>query len=102
MSAELAHLPNQEITNLNMQFLVTAQKQLIQNPIAAKHQLGIDDATAEFLEAMSTADILKLAQSGISTIQFRFPQSSIKHLTNYISGDNLAITQALLASGAGQ
>lgn len=100
LSPEIAAVPNQELINLNMQFLMTAQKQLIQNPISAKHQLGMDEETASFLKSMTSADILKLAESGISTIQFRFTQNSIKHLSNFISGDNLAITQALLGQGA--
>lgn len=95
---EVGTVQNQELTNLNYQFLIVAQKQIHINPITAKHQLGMDDKTAEFLGSMSATDMQKLAESGISAVSFRFDKSNIHFVENYISGDDLAITQAVLGA----
>lgn len=99
---EVVSISNRELTKLNYQFLMVAQKQLLQDPISAKYKLGMDDSTADFLSSISVTDIQKLAESGVCAVQFRFDKSSITHLTNYISGDDLAITQAVLGRGARQ
>ncbi len=96
--SEGVSVQNQELTKLNYQFLMVAQKQIQKNPITAKHQLGMDEATATFLSSMSITDMQKLAESGISAVSFRFDKSNIHHLANYISGDDLAITQAVLGA----
>ena len=89
-----------EITNLNYQYLMLAQKKLQENLITARHNLGLDEDSANFLSTMSIEQLQRLASSGISAIQFRFNKNSIPHLTNYVSGDDLAITQAVLSRGA--
>jgi len=94
------NVSNLELEKLNSHFLMLAQKHLSSNPITAKHKLGVDDATAEFLTSMSPLDIQRLAESGICTVQFRFDSASLNHLSNYIAGDDLAITQAVLGQGA--
>lgn len=88
----------QELTTLNYQYLLMAQKKLLQNPIVAKHKLGIDDQTADFLGSMSASEIQKLAESGVCTVKFRFDKASIEHLSNFVSGDDMAITQAVLGN----
>jgi hypothetical protein len=77
-----------------------AQKHLVANPITAKFKLGIDEPTATFLSSMSPLDIQRLSESGVCAIQFRFDESSLPHLNKYISGDDLALTQAVLGQGA--
>lgn len=96
--SEVFSASNQELTKLNYQFLMVAQKQLLQDPISAKHKLGMDDSIADFLGSISVTDMQKLAESGVCAVQFRFDKSSIPHLSNYISGDDLAITQAVLGA----
>lgn len=96
--SEVLNASNQELTNLNSHFLMVAQKQLLQDPISAKHKLGMDDSVANFIDKLSVTDMQKLAESGVCTVQFRFNKASIPHLANYISGDNLAITQAVLGA----
>lgn len=91
---------NAELIKLNQHFLMFAQKHLSANPMSAKYKLGVDDKTAAFLSSMSPLDIQRLSESGVSAIQFRFNEASIAHLNNYISGDDLALTQAVLGQGA--
>lgn len=95
----IANQAASEIVKLNSHFLMVAQKQLSADPITAKHKLGLNDSTADFISQLSPLDIHKLAESGISAIQFRFDEGSLSHLKNYIDGDDLAITQAVLGQG---
>lgn len=95
----IANQANSDLVKLNSHFLMVAQKQLTTDPISAKHKLGLDDSTAEFISQLSPLDIHKLAESGISAITFRFEEESLSHLANYIAGDDLAITQAVLGQG---
>jgi|APLak6261701877_1056259.scaffolds.fasta_scaffold00004_25 hypothetical protein len=88
-----------DLEKLNSHFLMVAQKQLSIDPITAKHNLGLDDATADFIRQLSPLDVHTLAESGVSAIKFRFDEASISHLKNYIAGDNFAITQAVLGLG---
>lgn len=92
----IANQTSSDLSKLNSHFLMVAQKQLSSDPITAKHKLGLDDTTADFISNLSPLDIHKLSESGISAITFRFEESSLSHLANYIAGDDMAITQAVL------
>jgi|GEM_PF-4756378 hypothetical protein len=97
MSA-IANSTNAELIKLNSHFLMAAQRQLSINPITAKHKLGMDEETANFVSSMSPLDIQRMAESGICVIKFKFEVESLPYLTNYINGDDLAITQAVLGA----
>lgn len=87
-----------DLAKLNFQFLLTAQKRLRTDRISAKLSLGIDDESASFIENISPEEMQRLAESGVSTIQFRFNKDSLTHLSNYVTGDDLAIVQAVMGS----
>ena len=87
---------NAEMMKLNNHFLILAQQQLTTDPLLARHKLGLTEAASSFISNLSPIDIMKLSDSGISAVTFRFAEGSLAHLTNYLSGDDLAITQAVL------
>lgn len=89
---------NAELIKLNSHFLMAAQKELSVNPISAKHKFGMDDQVASFVTSMSPLDIQRMAESGVCVIKFKFEAESLPYLTNYIGGDDLAITQAVLGA----
>lgn len=69
-----------DLKDMNLNFLMLAQKMLVENRITAKAQLGISDQVADYLEQMGMADMLRLASSSQSLCTLRFGDEKIWQL----------------------
>lgn len=73
-----------EITDLNLTYMLLAQKLLRADRPAAMLRLGISAEMADLLAGMSLADVIKLATSNFVLCAFRLDESSI--LRNVMQG----------------
>ncbi|HEX4916582.1 MAG TPA: flagellar transcriptional regulator FlhD [Limnobacter sp.] len=66
-----------DLRDLNLNFLLLAQKMLLDNRLTAKSQLGLSDAVADRLLAMGTTELLQLANSSMSLCTLRFDDAQL-------------------------
>lgn len=61
-----------EISELNLTYLMLAQRMLAKDRDTALFRLGISEELAEVLQTMSPAQIVKLASTNVLLCRFRF------------------------------
>jgi flagellar transcriptional activator FlhD len=66
--------PTKEISDLNLTYILLAQKLLRQDRVAAMLRLGISAELADLLTAMSLAQVVKLATSNFVLCGFRLDE----------------------------
>jgi len=86
----------QEISDLNLTYILLAQKLLRQDRAAAMLRLGISAEMADVLIAMSLAEVVKLATSNFVLCAFRLDELPIAR-TVMRDARNRSLQQAHLA-----
>lgn len=62
----------EEIRELNLSYLMLAQRMLLEDRQAGMFRLGLGDDAAEVIENLSPAQILRMASTGLMLCQVRF------------------------------
>jgi flagellar transcriptional activator FlhD len=66
-----------EIRDNNLSYLVLAQHLIRQDKAEALYRLGVSEEVADVIEALSTAQILKIASSNVLLSRFRFDDAAV-------------------------
>ena len=69
-----ALVANKEIADLNLSYMLLAQKMLREDKAAAMLRLGISAAMADLLAGMALAEVIKLATSNFVLCAFRLDE----------------------------
>jgi len=86
-----------EMRDVNLSYLLLAQNMIQQDKTTAIYRLGISQEMADILEDLTSAQILKLARSGMMVSRFRFDDASILGmLTGYTKDRALAQSHAAI------
>lgn len=86
-----------EIRNVNLGYLLLAQNMIRDDKPAAIFRLGISQDTADLIESLTPAQILKLAGSNVLVSRFRFDDGVILGmLTGYNRERSLAQSHAAI------
>ena len=92
-----------EMRDVNLNYLMLAQSMIQHDKTTAGFRLGISQDVADLIEALTPAQILKLAGSGMLVSRFRFDDGVVLNmLTGYTKDRVLAQSHAaiLMASQA--
>lgn len=90
-----------EIGDLNLAYLLLAQRLVREDPATAMFRLGLSRELADLLGNLSLSQIVKLAASSLLLCRFRFDDHPILSALTH-DGKNLALQQAhaaILLSG---
>lgn len=93
----------EEMRDVNINYLMLAQNMIQHDKTTAIYRLGISQDVADLIEALTPAQILKLAASGMLVSRFRFDDGVVlSMLTSYTKDRVLAQSHAaiLMASQA--
>lgn len=86
-----------EMRDVNLSYLLLAQNMIQQDKTTAIFRLGISQEVADLLQDLTSAQILKLARSGMLVSRFRFDDASILGmLTSYTKDRALAQSHATI------
>lgn len=86
-----------EMRNVNLSYLLLAQNMIRDDKPAAIFRLGISQDTADLIESLTPAQILKLAGSNMLVSRFRFDDGVILGmLTGYTRERSLAQSHAAI------
>jgi flagellar transcriptional activator FlhD len=90
-----------EIRDANMTYLLLAQSMLRTDKAQALYRLGISEDIGEILEALSTAQILKIAGANTMVCRFRFDDRMVWDLLTSHSKDRgvAGVHAAILMAG---
>ncbi|WP_147198469.1 flagellar transcriptional regulator FlhD [Pantoea sp. MBD-2R] len=78
------------IYDINLSYLLLAQRLINQEKASAMFRLGIDESMADALSALTLPDMVKLAETNQLVCQFRFTDSAtISRLTQESRVDDL-------------
>ena len=61
-----------EIRDANVSYLILAQSLIRKDPVQALYRLGISEETAELVDQLSPAQMLRVAQGNMLICRFRF------------------------------
>jgi flagellar transcriptional activator FlhD len=61
-----------EIRDANLSYLILAQSLIRKDPVQALYRLGISEDTAELVDQLSPAQLLRVAQGNMLICRFRF------------------------------
>ncbi len=87
----------EEMRNVNLSYLLLAQSMIRDDKPAAIYRLGISQESADLIESLTPAQILKLAGSNILVSRFRFDDELILGmLTGYAKQRTLAQSHAAI------
>lgn len=90
-----------EMRDINLNYLMLAQSMIQQDKATAVFRLGITQDVAELVEALTPAQILKLASSGMMVSRLRFDSGTVLNmLTNYTKDRALAQSHAAILMAA--
>lgn len=93
----------EEMRDVNINYLMLAQNMIQHDKATAVFRLGISQDVADLIEALTPAQILKLAASGMLVSRFRFDDGVVLNmLTSYTKDRVMAQSHAaiLMASQA--
>ena len=86
-----------EIRDANLSYLMLAQQMIRADKVTAIFRLGISADIADLIEAMSNAQILKLASGNMMLARFRFDDTAIlSMLTSHTKERSLAQSHAAI------
>jgi flagellar transcriptional activator FlhD len=90
-----------EIRELNLAYLMLAQKMLRSDRETALFRLGIDEAFAEYIESLSVTKLVRTADNPALLPRFRFDDEQLARLMAGEGRDEAASTlhAAILAAG---
>lgn len=90
-----------EMRDVNLNYLLLAQHMIHEDKATAVYRLGISEDVADIIAALTPAQVLKLAGSGMMVSRFRFDDGAVlEMLTSHSKDRALAQSHAaiLLAS----
>jgi flagellar transcriptional activator FlhD len=61
-----------EIRDANLSYLILAQSLIRKDPVQALYRLGLSEETAELVDQLSPAQMLRIAQGNMLICRFRF------------------------------
>jgi len=70
----------EEIREANLSYMLLAQQLIREDRAEALVRLGVSEATADLIEQLSTAQILKIASSNMLMCRFRFDDEMVWNL----------------------
>lgn len=86
-----------EMREVNLNYLLLAQNMIKSDKTTAVFRLGISQAVADLIEALSPAQVLQLARSGMLVSRFRFDDGAVLGmLTSYTKDRALAQSHAAI------
>lgn len=86
-----------EMRDVNLNYLMLAQSMIRHDKATAVFRLGISQDVADLLEALTPAQVLKLAGSGMLVSRFRFDDGAVLNmLTSYTKDRALAQSHAAI------
>ncbi len=91
-----------EIRELNLAYLVLAQHLLREDRAQALYRLGISETVAELIESLTTAQLLRIAASGVLVCRFSFDEDLVWNLLANYSREGTVpagLHAAILAAG---
>lgn len=96
-----ANAMQDEIRELNLAYLMLAQQMLREDRAAAIYRLGIGEEVADVLGALSSAQVLRMANSNMLICQFRFNDTMLVNLLSSHGRERGAahLHAAILAAG---
>lgn len=87
----------EEMRDVNINYLMLAQSMIQHDKATAVFRLGISQDVADLIEALTPAQILKLAASGMLVSRFRFDDGVVLNmLTSYTKDRVLAQSHAAI------
>lgn len=95
-----SHLSD-EIRELNLSYLMLAQRLLADDRASAMFRLGLGEDAADVLESLSPSQVLRMASSGLVLCQARFDDELLLNLLSNHERDAglTSIHAAIIASG---
>ncbi len=86
-----------EMRDINLNYLMLAQSMIRHDKTTAVFRLGISQDVAELIEALTPAQVLKLAASGMLVSRFRFDDGMVLNiLTSYTKDRAVAQSHAAI------
>ncbi len=86
-----------EMRDVNLNYLLLAQNMIRHDKATAVFRLGISQEVAALIEALTPAQVLKLAASGMMVSRFRFDDGMVLNmLTNYTRDRAIAQSHAAI------
>ncbi len=70
----------EEIRELNLSYLMLAQRMLLEDRQAGMFRLGVGEDAADVIESLSPAQILRMSSSGMMLCQVRFDERLLLEL----------------------
>ena len=97
---ELAHMLD-EIQEINLRYMLLAQRMLREDKTAASFRLGLSQEVADALADLTPSQILKMAACGVLLPRFRFDDQLILNLlANYRTDRGMTNTHAAILMAA--
>jgi len=97
---ELAHMMD-EIQEINLRYMLLAQRMLREDKAAASYRLGLSQDLADALADLTPGQVLKMAACGVLLPRFRFDDQLILNLlANYRSDRGMSNTHAAILVAA--
>jgi len=91
-----------EIKEINLGYILLAQRMLREDKVSAMYRLGIGQDVAEIIENLTSSQILKMAASNTLLCRFRFDDRLIAELLTNHSRDHAASLSHAAILMAGQ
>jgi len=86
-----------DMRDVNLNYLMLAQGMIQHDKATAVFRLGISQDVADLIEALTPAQVLKLAASGMMVSRFRFDDGVVLNmLTNYTRDRAIAQSHAAI------
>ena len=97
---EIEHMMD-EIQEINLRYMLLAQRMLREDKAAASYRLGLGRDVADTLADLTPGQILKMAGSGVLLPRFRFDDQLILNmLANYRADRGMSNTHAAILMAA--
>ena len=97
---ELAHMMD-EIQEINLRYMLLAQRMLREDKPAASYRLGLSQDVADVLADLTPSQVLKVAACGVLLPRFRFDDQLILNLlANYRADRGMTNTHAAILVAA--
>ena len=97
---EIGHMLD-EIQEINLRYMMLAQRMLREDKDAASYRLGLGKEVADVLADLTPSQILKMAGSGLLLPRFRFDDQLILNmLANYRADRTMSNTHAAIVLAA--
>ena len=97
---ELGHMMD-EIQEINLRYMLLAQRMLREDKAAASYRLGLSEDVASALADLTPSQVLKMAACGVLLPRFRFDDQLILNLlANYRADRGMTNTHAAILVAA--